>query len=468
MNKQEHINYFDTIAPKRDEWKKRNWYYHKALVDLMRFIIPEESTVLDIGSGTGDLLASVKPKRGVGVDISPHMIEIAGRKYPTLEWRRDDAEALSLNEKFDYVMLSDTIGHVEDIERVFHNLPNVTHSETRIIITHINYFWEPMMWLAEVLHLKARQPLQNWISPHDVESMLHLAGFEIVKQGRRMIMPVWIPLLSVFCNRVLAHLPLLSRLGIIQYVVARPAPKDRKEYSVSIIIPARNEKGNIERALVEMPAFGLSQEIIFVEGGSIDGTLLEIKRVADAYAEKYTVRYAEQNGTGKGDAVRKGFSMATGEMLMILDADLTVRPKDLPKFYEALATGRGEFINGSRLVYPLEKESMRFLNILGNKFFSIMFSWLLGQRIKDTLCGTKVLLKKDYERIAANRSYFGDFDPFGDFDLIFGSAKLNLKMVEIPIRYQARTYGSTNIQRWKHGLILLRMVVFAMRKIKFL
>ena len=251
-------------------------------------------------------------------------------------------------------------------------------------------------------------------------------------------------------------------------MVARPVSRDKKEYSVSIVVPARNERGNIRGAVERMPQFGTYQEIIFIEGGSSDGTYEEIERAAKEYAGKKNIRHAKQEGRGKGDAVRKGFEMAKCDILMILDADLTVRPEDLPKFYQAIASGKGEFINGSRLVYQLEDESMRFLNILGNKFFSIMFSWLLGQRLKDTLCGTKVLFKKDYEKIAAGRSYFGDFDPFGDFDLLFGAAKLNLKIVEIPVRYQARTYGYTNIQRWKHGWLLLKMVLFAMRKIKFI
>ena len=307
------------------------------------------------------------------------------------------------------------------------------------------------------------------MSPKDIENMLTLAGFEVIKSGNKMIFPVWIPFLSAFLNTFVANLPLISRLGVIQYVVARPRPEGKREYSVSIVIPCRNEKGNIKNAVERTPQFGTYTEIIFVESGSHDGTFEEIKRVAEEYAGKKNIRYFEHgpNGT-KGSCVRQGFREAKGDVLMILDADLTMQPEDLPKYYRAIASGRGEFINGSRLVYQLEDESMRFLNILGNKFFSIMFSWLLGQRLKDTLCGTKVLFKLDYEKIADGRKYFGDFDPFGDFDLLFGAAKLNLKIVEIPIRYQARTYGSTQIQRWRHGWLLLKMTFFAMRKIKFI
>ena len=468
MQKQNIIKYFDDHASQRDAWRKRNWYYHKTIHDLLRFIIPPGASVLDIGSGTGEVLASVRPSRGLGIDISRGMIEQARAKYPSLEWRVVDAEQLEVGEWFDYVVMSDLVGYLDDVEQAFRGLQQVSHERTRVIVTHYNYIWEPVLRLAERFHLKAKQPLQNWLSAHDIENLLYLGGFEVVKKGTKMLVPVWIPLVSTFFNKFIANLPFFWRFGIIQYVIARPLPKERKEYSVSIVIPARNEKGNIERAILETPDFGIKNEIIFVEGHSHDGTLEEIKRVAEVYAGKRNIRWVSQEGTGKGDAVRKGFAMATGDILMILDADLTVRPYELLKFYDALAANRGEFINGSRLVYPLEHESMRFFNILGNKFFSLMFSWLLGQRIKDTLCGTKVLFKKDYDKIAEGRSYFGDFDPFGDFDLLFGAAKLNLKLVEVPIRYQARTYGSTNIQRWKHGALLLRMVWFAMGRIKFI
>lgn len=468
MEKPSLIKYLDDQAQTRSYWKRRNWYYHKTIENLISFLVPAGETVLEIGSGIGDLLMYVNPKRGVGIDISPKMVESAQKKYPMLEWILMDAEEMRLGERFDYIILSDVLGYFSDVEKVFHNLKNVSYERTRVVINYFNYGWEPILRLAEILGLKFRQPLQHWLSERDIENLLYLAGFEVIKRGKKMLFPVYVPLISAFINRLVANLPLLNRFCLVQYFVARPISSESREYSISIIIPARNEKGNIEQVILRLPHFGSFNEIIFVEGHSSDGTLDEIKRVFEKYAGQRNIRWVVEEGKGKGDAVRQGFSMAKGDVLMILDADLTVPPEDLPKFYEAIKSGRGEFINGSRLVYPLEKQAMRFLNILGNKFFSVMFSWLLGQRIKDTLCGTKVLFKKDYEKIAAGRSYFGDFDPFGDFDLLFGAANLNLKIVELPVRYHARTYGKTNIQRWKHGWLLLKMVIFAMRKIKFI
>jgi glycosyltransferase involved in cell wall biosynthesis len=234
-----------------------------------------------------------------------------------------------------------------------------------------------------------------------------------------------------------------------------------------VIIPARNEAGNIEDAVRRTPKMGTWTELIFVEGHSKDDTWDEIERVRAAYPER-RITTLRQTGKGKGNAVREGYAVATGDILMILDADLTMPPEDLPKFYDAISSGKAEFANGSRLVYPMDKKAMQFLNMIANKFFGLSFSWLLGQKVKDTLCGTKVLTRQHYLKIAANRAYFGEFDPFGDFDLLFGADKQNLKIRDIPIRYRERTYGTTNIQRWRHGLLLFRMLGVAARKLKFI
>lgn len=465
----------DAISQKRDSYIRRNRYYYKDMIRFLKFNIPEGSRILEIGCGTGFLLNALKPSHGVGIDISEGMIRIAKQTYPQLQFYRMDAENLQLTEKFDYVIITDALSYFEDIQRAFEELKKVVLPETRIIITYHNFLWQPVLKAAEFFRLKMPQPRLNWLNKGDVVNLLNLGGFEIIKQGRRFLFPKFFPLISWLCNRYIAHLPLFNRLCITGFMIARPEYRkvkctgcDNEEPSVTVVIPARNEKGNIENAVKRMPQLGSHTEIIFVEGHSKDDTLDEIKRVCETYKDKWDVKYAVQDGKGKADAVRKGYAMASGDILMILDADLTVQPEDLPKFYNAIAMGKGEYINGSRLVYPMEKQAMRMLNMFGNKFFSIMFSWLVGQTLKDTLCGTKVISKRNWERLTANRSYFGDFDPFGDFDLIFGASKLNLKIVEVPIRYRAREYGETNISRFRHGWLLLKMIAFAMNKIKFI
>ena len=283
-----------------------------------------------------------------------------------------------------------------------------------------------------------------------------------------MLWPLNTPLLSRFFNRYVAKIWPFRYLDLVNFIIARPIgrPELRKPL-VSVIVPVRNEAENIPQIFARTPEMGGGTELIFVEGHSRDDTSSMIQKMIQDHPERQC-KFFQQTGVGKGDAVRLGFSEASGDILMILDADTTVPPEDLPRFYKVLLSGKGEFVNGVRLIYPLEKQAMRFLNLLGNKFFSLAFSSLLGQSVKDTLCGTKVLWKSDYRRIAENRSYFGNFDPFGDFDLLFGSARLNLKIVEMPVRYAIRTYGDTNIQRWRHGYLLLRMVIFAALRIKFI
>jgi len=466
MNKENMSKYFNSIAQKREKWNKKNYYYHKLLGRYYSYLIPKESKVLEVGCGTGDLLNSVNPGYGVGLDISEELIKIARNKYSNYKFIVSDAENFEFNENFDYVIISDLIGFLLDIQNALKNIKKVCHDKTRIIINSYNYLWEPALKIAEFFRFKQKQPLLNWLSVKDIIGLLELEGFETVKVDKKILLPKNIPVFNYLFNNLVSNLPILNSLSLVNFIVARKEPSEKEEYSVSILVPAKNEKGNIENAILKTPVFGKSQEFIFMEGNSQDGTYEEMLRVKEKYKDKNII-VEKQTGKGKGNAVREGFEIASGDVLMILDADLTTPPEDLPKFYKALSYRRGEFINGCRLVYPMEKQAMRFLNLIANKFFGLFFSYILGQKIKDTLCGTKVILKEDYEKIKINRNYFGDFDPFGDFDLLFGAAKLNLKIIEIPVRYRDREYGTTQISRFKHGWLLIKMSLFAAKKIKF-
>jgi SAM-dependent methyltransferase len=465
--------YFETTANRRSAWKKRNRFYHRSLEKYYSFIIPQGSSVLELGCGTGELLAAVKPSTGVGVDFSAMLIDKARSKFPSLIFIEGDLEAIALKNSlpegkstFDYIILSDTLHVLWDVQKGLNNMRKFCKPSTRVVISNYNFLWEPVLKIGELLRLKQPLPNSNWLSYHDILNLLEIEGFQVVTNSQKILLPKYIPLLNFIFNKILVNLPLLNNFGLINLITARTQNPGRQEHTVSIIIPARNEKGNIAHAIARIPVFGISQEFIFVEGFSTDGTYEEMVRVKSMYPEK-NIRILKQTGKGKGNAVREGFDAASGDVLMILDADLTTPPEDLVKFYDAIANGSGEFINGCRLVYPMEKQAMRFLNLLANKFFSLFFTYLLGQRLKDTLCGTKVLFRSDYEKIKANRAYFGDFDPFGDFDLLFGAARLNLKIVEIIVRYRERKYGATQISRFRHGLLLFKMSFFAAFKLKF-
>jgi len=460
----------DRMAPERETWMARNAFYYEEDYRYMRFLVSPGLRILDLGCGTGRLLAELHPSSAVGIDFSVGMIEEARKLHPEFEFLLGDVEdpgiISGLDAAFDVIILSDTIGSLDDCQTMLANLHQLCTPDTRIIISYYSKMWEPVLTFGQWSGLKMPQEQQNLLSTEDIERLLLLAEFDTVKREWRQLIPRYLLGVGSFINRFIAPLSIIRRACLRNYIVARSmrvtAPESR---SVSIVVPCRNEHGNIEDMVRRLPEFCPDIEIMFVEGHSSDDTLSEIHRVIDAYPD-HDIKVFVQDGKGKGDAVRKGFSHARGEILMILDADLTVPPEALPKFYEALVSGKGEFINGTRLVYPMEKDAMRFLNLLANKIFSWLFSWLLNQRLTDTLCGTKVLSKDHYERIAANRSFFGDFDSFGDFDLLFGAAKLNLKITEVPIRYAERKYGETQISRFRHGWLLLRMAVFAFRKLK--
>jgi SAM-dependent methyltransferase len=460
---------FDAEADVRAYWKKKNRYYYKKIIDTYSFLIPAGARILEVGSGDGDLLAALKPSRGVGVDASGRFVMIARNKHPKLEFVREFAELFKSEEKFDYVILSGLVGHLDDVQSVLENLQKVCLPSSRIIIDYYNYLWEPLLRLASIIGLRIKDSVQNWLSLNDLQNLLHISGFDVVRKSRKLIFPLYIPFFSNWFNRIFSNLPFFNRLCLLNFIVARPEPQEPPpDASVSIIIACKNEKGNIRELMERIPDFPAGLEVICVDGRSTDGTRQELERVQSLYPKK-NIRIFDQTGpAGKGPAVRSAFEKAEGDILIILDADISVAPEDTRKFYDLLLKRRGEFINGTRLVYPMEKQAMRFLNTLGNKFFSAAFTFLLDQRIKDTLCGTKALFRKDYEIIAANRAYFGDFDPFGDFDLLFGAAKLNLKIVEAPIRYYERRYGTTKIHRFRHGLLLLGMCAIAMKRLKFI
>jgi SAM-dependent methyltransferase len=469
--KRDLLRHFEVNGDELDRWREFNAAYHEDDRKFMRFLIPPGKRVLELGCGRGDLLAALQPSYAVGVDFGARTIARARELHPDLHFVLGDVEDPAtlggIEGPFDYIVIADTIGMFEDIDGTLRLVHHLCAPSTRIIISYYSHLWEPILKLAELLRLRARQPKINYIATADFLNLMDLADFEMISHEQRQLIPLrWFGV-GPFVNRFIAPLPGIRKLCLRTYIVGRPVRlfPDRK-FSASILIPCRNERGNIENAILRMPRFGSAQEILFVEGNSSDGTFEECERVRDAYRDSWDIKVLKQDGKGKGDAVRKGFAAATGDVLMILDADLTMPPEALPKFHAVIETGKAEFVNGTRLIYPMENEAMRPLNFIANRLFAYLFSYLVNTRMTDTLCGTKVLLRKDYEVLASERGYFGNFDPFGDFDLIFGAAKQNLKIIETPIHYKARTFGETQISRFRDGWLLLKMVWFAYRKLK--
>jgi len=452
-------------------------YYYSYLTRLLQARIPIGQRVLDIGCGTGHLLSALRPAYGVGIDVSSRAIAVARERHKgPLHFFEGDGGDLRLLAQvggpFDAIVLVNVVTHFTDVQRTLQALRSVCHARTRIFIYSYSRLWQPLLKLAEWTGLKYQPPPDAWLPPEEVRNMLSLADYEVVRDDYQIVCPGYLPLVSDLLNRYVGHLPGFEWLSLMYGIVARPAPhifagSRPSQPSTSVIIPCRNEAGHVRSLVNRLPPLGPNSEFLFVEGNSNDDTEAVLRQVIAENPDK-PWRFFKQPGKGKGDAVRVGFEKARGEVVLILDSDMGVAPEDVPKFVDALVQGKGEMVNGSRLVYPMEGRAMRFLNLIANKFFAFLFSWLLGQQVRDTLCGTKALYREDYERIAANRAFFGDFDPFGDFDLLFGASRLNLRIVDMAIRYHERTYGETNISRWRHGLLLLRMSAFAARKLKFL
>lgn len=464
---------YDKLAAKRDKWIRRNKYYYNFTKKVLKHIVEPESRVLQIKCETGYYLNAVNPKFGMGIDFSSKMIEIAKKKYSHLNFGVRDLEDFSLSQScskpFDYILLNNCLGDVIDISKLFSNLKGHTKSRTRLVIMTYNRLWQPLLSLASFLRLKIKQPTQNWLSKNDLENLLYLSGYEIVKKIDIILFPKYFPIISFLLNNVIARLPLFKCLCLNNVFVVKKIKEQHNysDYSVSIIIPCKNEKGNIKSAVDRIPKMGKHTEIIFCDDKSDDGTLEEVNHHIALNPDK-DIKIVPGPGICKAKNVWAGFEVAKGDILMILDADLTVIPEELPYFFNAIVEGKGEFINGCRLVYPMNEKAMKFFNVLGNKFFSILFSFIMEQKIKDTLCGTKVLWREDYLRIKKYIGKWGYEDLWGDYDLLFGATKINLKVVDLPVHYFDRTYGDTKMTRViNNGFRMLRISINALFKLRF-
>lgn len=464
--------HFDWVAENDARARREQRGFHEQLLHQHRYHISEGESVLEWGCGAGDLLVGLRASRGLGIDISPRMLARARKRHsatPGIEFREGDIQSEVVEEKFDHIVLNYLIGYLPDIQQALVNLQSASHDRTRLHLTTLNTPWQFVLRLCTKLGLVMPQPVSNWLSLDDLVNLLELAGWEVVRKETLQLLPVEVLFVSTLFNRFLVRWPLIRQLGVTVWITARPrrACSVAGDITCSVIVPARNESGNIRAALERIPVLGRQTEVVFVEGHSRDDTWAVIQRELAEYRGPHAVRALQQPGKGKWNAVHAGFAVAQGAVLVIQDADLTAPPEDLTKFYEALVSGAAEFVNGSRLVYPMEKRAMRFLNLLGNKFFATALSYVLGQPVKDSLCGTKMILRSDYVRLLKRITVLGDFDPFGDFNLLFGAALMNLRIRDLPVRYKDRTYGETNISRFSHGWLLLKMTWFGLWNVKF-
>jgi SAM-dependent methyltransferase len=470
-------DFYDALGAEREAWIRRNQYYYTELRSLLRFLVPPRQRVLDVGCGNGDHLDAVDAASGVGIDVSRAMVELARSKYPRFRFDRQRAEDLSLPDDevrdgaggFDVVLMVNVVGELADVLAAFKRLHPLVRPDTRLVIVYYNHLWEPLVGLAARLGLKLDNPTQNWLSLEDLRGFLDLSGFEVIRVGARMPCPKRVPGIAQLMNRVLGRLPLVHRLGFVHFLVARPdvpLPRPPAAHGCTVVVPCRNEEDNVAEIPRRVPEMGAFTEIVFVDDRSTDRTAERVRSAITAHPER-RIRLVSGPGRGKGAAVRAGLAQAAGDVLMILDADMTVMPEDLPAFFEAITTNKGEFINGTRMVYPLVGDAMRSANILGNKLFALTFTFLLGQRITDTLCGTKVVMRRDYAKVLRARESWGDVDVWGDYDWLLGAAKSNLKIIELPVHYVERSAGESKMRRrLRNGLVMLRMCWLGLRELR--
>ncbi len=457
--------FYDELAPREDEWAQAVGPYRALVRGIYKTLIPPGQRILEVGCGRGDLLASLAPSRGVGLDVSGGMVAAARERHPELEIVHAAGESFRANEVFDYIVLSDVAPFVYDLQQLFESVAAHSHGDTRVILNTFSNAWRPILSLLNRLRLRPNHPMRNWVAPKDLENILSLAALDVVSRRREILLPMRRHALSVLANGVLARLPGFRSLAASYWVVARPAPKPRPAASVSVVVPCRNEAGSIDAIVDRIPDMGTETEIVFVEGGSTDDTRARIEAAIEHRSDR-NIKLVVQSREGKANAVREAFAVAEKDILMILDGDMTVVPEDLPKFYDGLVSARGEMLNGARLVYGMEPGAMRFLNLVGNKFFAWLMTFVLGQYVKDSLCGTKALRREDYERMLARRHEFGaDQDPFGDFELLLGAALLGLSIINVPVRYRARIYGEPQIDRFPDGRMLFRLAATGFRRI---
>jgi SAM-dependent methyltransferase len=453
-------NYFNSIAPDWEAWRAKNRFYHEQIKELVVGAIAPGHRVLDIGSGLGDVLAAVRPSEGVGLNVSERLTELAREKHPNLRFETFDADAVVLPDGFrpDYVVSVNLLDHSYDIYELFASLRDSVTERTLILVTTSNPLWSPLLKLGSRIGRRTPDSPRNYITNRDLASVLNIQGFDIVEAGFVLPVPERIPVLGSLLNMVLPDIPVLRYASSTQYLAARPR-LPRSRLSVSVIVPCHNEEGNVADCARRVPNMGARTEVIFVDDGSTDGTR---SAALTAMEEDPRVRLiAYDTNRGKANAVRAGFDAARNDVLMILDADMSVAPEDLPKFLAPLEDGTAEFVNGTRLIYPMEGQAMPTLNFLGNKAFCFLVSWVLRQRVSDTLCGTKAFLRRDYESMPLSGR-----ERWGDFDLLFGAAREKLRVLEVPIHYRERVAGESKMSTSRDGVLFLRACLAGWRMLR--
>jgi ubiquinone/menaquinone biosynthesis C-methylase UbiE len=456
--------HFDALADRYLDLKKLNAFYNDYLIRWTKALVPPRRRVLDIGCGRGDVLAAVRPTVGLGLDLSPTMVRRAaadhGHGTSGLQFIEQAVEEFQGDGTFDAALLTNTLEYAYDIGAILDRARAALRDNGRLLITTANPVWSPIFKAASKVGMRIPECDRLWVTNEDLDNLLKLHGFEVVDKRMDLVLPKPVPGLGDALNWAVSRTPVMRYLGSTQLIAARKLPEKARAYSVSAIVPCYNEAGNVERCVREMVKLGSRTELIIVDDGSKDGTAALVNPALRSDIDVKVVSYSPN--VGKGNAVQRGFERATGDILMILDADLTTHPEELGPLYEAMSTGRAEFVNCTRFVYPMDGQAMKFANYVGNKVFTIAVSLVMDRRVSDTLCGTKAMFRTDYEHFTMGR------DPWGDYDFLFGAAQLRLAVCELPVHYRDRLAGVSKMNSMKHAKNLVRMCLHGFRQVQIL
>ena len=453
--------YSFALTKNLDFWKEKNWYYHNLLRQIFKKYIPEGSKVLQIGYGLGDALAALYPQKAMSIDEDEELIDISKRRFPSIQFIKAKPEEVIVKGKYDYVIIPNSVAHFYDIQTVLEKTLKVLSKNSKVVMTATNPRWEQIFYILEKLKLKRPEDSRNWLRLADLRNIFEISGYDVEESGYSILIPAHIPFFSNLVNNFIKGSGFLAQFCVEEYIVARKAKLRRKKnLSCTVLIPCYNEEENIKQAIATVPKMGTKTEILVVDDGSSDKTAQVVKRVMKKNKNLKLISYKPNQG--KGYAVKKGFDAVVTDTMMIQDADMTVPPEELPRFFNLIAEGKADFVNGTRMIYPMEEEAMRQLNLVGNLIFSWIFSWLLGQKVTDTLCGTKALFKRDYKKIKMGG------ESWGDFDLLFGASENKLKIVDLPVHYKKRVAGKSKMKAFKHGLVLAKMCIVGLWRLKLM
>ena len=359
----------------------------------------------------------------------------------------------TINKKYQRIILTDVVENYDDVFALLNIVSNLLTIDGKLIISSINTKYLILSRTLEFLKLKDSNENTSYIHVKKIRNITSGVGLEYQKFYTKQLFPFSFFYVGNVINKIMEIISFQLNLGIKTYIIFRPAIITNSKNSKSIIIPAKNEEGNLVELVSRIPKFE-NTEIIFSYGKSKDNTLKVMKQITQSN-KLFKFKLVKQTKNGKANAVWEALNVVENDLIAILDADISVDPETLSDFFDIIEKNNADFVNGTRLIYDMEKNSMRFLNRIGNRFFQFFISKIIKEALTDSLCGTKVFKKSYLNDLYFWQNIFGKKDPFGDFDLIFAAAYSGQKIVEMPIVYRERKYGTTQIARFKDGFKLL-------------